>query len=217
VSSPPDARSLAEGEALFRRPWTFLKSVPSLEFLPPADRIEIAFAGRSNVGKSSLINALLGHGGIARTSNTPGRTQELNFFLTRDVDFYVVDMPGYGFAKAPKEKVDAWTALVRDYLRGRATLARVLLLIDSRHGIKAIDSEIMRMLDDAAVTYQVVLTKADKISEQALPRVIESVERALEAHPAAFPRILATSAAKGLGLAELRADIAELIAATKAI
>lgn len=212
MTREPDAQSLAAGEALFARPWRFLKSVPSLEFLPEADRPELAFAGRSNVGKSSLINAVLRHGGMARTSNTPGRTQELNFFLTDDIDLYLVDMPGYGFAKAPKEKVEAWSALVRNYLRGRPTLLRVLLLIDSRHGLKANDRDIMRMLDEAAVIYQVVLTKSDKISESAAQHVRAAAEEALAAHPAAYPEVLMTSSAKGTGIAELRATIAGLIA-----
>lgn len=210
MTREPDALSLAAGEALFARPWRFLKSVPSLEFLPEASRPEVAFAGRSNVGKSSLINAVLRHGGMARTSNTPGRTQELNFFLTDGIDLYLVDMPGYGFAKAPKEKVEAWTALVRDYLRGRPTLVRVLLLIDSRHGLKANDHDVMRILDEAAVIYQVVLTKSDKISEKATAHVLATVEKALAAHPAAYPEVLMTSSAKGTGIAELRATIAGL-------
>jgi GTP-binding protein len=204
--------SLALGEQLFERPWHFLKSAPALEFLPPADRVEIAFAGRSNVGKSSLINALLRHNGLARTSNTPGRTQELNFFLADDVPLYFVDMPGYGFAKAPKEKVEAWTRLVSDYLRGRPTLARVLLLIDARHGVKPVDKTIMDMLDTAAVSYQVVLTKADKINAHALTALTQTTADALKAHAAAFPHVIATSSEKGAGIAELRGTIAEILA-----
>ena len=199
---------LAAGETLFRRPWEFLKSAPALEFLPPADRPEIAFAGRSNVGKSSLINALVNRHGLARTSNTPGRTQELNYFLTPDVSMYLVDMPGYGFAEAPKAKVDAWTILVRDYLAGRTTLARLFLLIDSRHGIKPIDEEVMRMLDTAAVVFEVVLTKIDKIKPEAVAHVKASAAAILARHPAAFPRLVATSSEKGIGIAELRAEIA---------
>jgi GTP-binding protein len=211
-TSATAASALASGERLFERPWHFLKSAPALEFLPPADRVEIAFAGRSNVGKSSLINALLRHNGLARTSNTPGRTQELNFFLADEVPLYVVDMPGYGFAKAPKEKVEAWTALVSDYLKGRPTLARVFLLIDGRHGLKPPDATIMDMLDSAAVSYQVVLTKADKINTDALEAQREATTKALKTHAAAFPELLATSAAKGTGIPELRAAIAGILA-----
>ena len=200
------------GERLFERPWYFLKSAPALEFLPAADRVEIAFAGRSNVGKSSLINALLRQNGLARTSNTPGRTQDLNFFLADEVPLYLVDMPGYGFAKAPKEKVEAWTELVSNYLKGRPTLARVLLLIDARHGLKPTDATIMSLLDTAAVSYQVVLTKADKIKAHELEALMQATAKALKTHAAAFPDVIATSAAKGTGIAELRAAIAEILA-----
>lgn len=197
----------------FTRAWRFLKSVPALEFLPDAGPVEIALAGRSNVGKSSLINALVRHNGLARTSNTPGRTQELNYFLTDwQPPFYLVDMPGYGFAKAPKEKVEAWTALVKDYLRGRQTLIRVLLLIDARHGLKRVDDEIMELLDGAGVAFQVVLTKADKITPKALVHVMAATETALRKHPAAFPEIIATSAETGLGMEALRASLTALIA-----
>ena len=189
------------------RPWEFVRGVPSLEFLTPADRPEIAFAGRSNVGKSSLINAIANRRNLARTSNTPGRTQELNFFVVGDGAFYFVDMPGYGFAKAPKARVAAWTETVRDYLRGRSTLRRVYLLIDSRHGLKDIDKEIMALLDEAAVPYQLVLTKIDKIKAGALAHVLGDVEAAISTHPAAFPLVLATSAEKRLGLGELKASI----------
>lgn len=202
---------VAAGRLLFERPWAFVRGVPSLDFLPAAQRAEIAFAGRSNVGKSSLINALVRQNGLARTSNTPGRTQELNFFETAGVDAYLVDMPGYGFAKAPKDKVDAWTELVNDYLRGRATLARVYVLIDSRHGIKSVDTTVLKMLDTAAVSYQIVLTKADKIAPKALDAVLAATDAALKKHPAAFPGIIATSSEKGAGIDELRAAIAALL------
>lgn len=206
------ADELVAGERLFASPAIFLMSVPALEFLPPADRPEVAFAGRSNVGKSSLINAIARHKGLARASNTPGRTQELNFFSPADRKSFLVDMPGYGFAEAPKAKVEAWTELVKDYLKGRPTLARVFLLIDARHGIKPVDRDIMKMLDAAAVTFQVVLTKADKINSRALEAVFASTAEALKAHAAAFPQVLATSSEKGDGIPELRATIAQILA-----
>lgn len=202
---------LEAGDELFKRPTTFIMSVADLEGLPPADRVEIALAGRSNVGKSSLINAIVRDGALARTSNTPGRTQLLNFFVTDDHALYLVDMPGYGFAKAPKDIVAAWTKLVKDYLRGRPTLARVFLLIDARHGIKAVDLEIMALLDECAVAYQAVLTKADKINTFELAEVLKATETKLARHPAAFPVVLTTSAEKGDGIPELRAAIAQLV------
>lgn len=207
-----DKSLLAAGERLFERRWQLLKSVPALEFLPPADRPEVAFAGRSNVGKSSLLNALVRQGGLARTSNTPGRTQELNYFESPGEPLFLVDMPGYGYAKAPVEKVAAWGALVTDYLRGRTTLARVFLLIDARHGLKPTDEQIAEILDDAAVTYQAVLTKADKINTRELEKVREETAAALAKHPAAFPHVIATSAEKNLGVDELRATIAGILA-----
>lgn len=203
---------LLAGRRLFERPWSFVMGVPSLEFLPAAGPVEIAFAGRSNVGKSSLINALVRQNGLARTSNTPGRTQELNFFVTQGVPLAIVDMPGYGFAKAPKEKVEVWTDLVFAYLQGRATLARVYLLIDARHGIKQVDEKILTMLDAAAVSYQVVLTKLDKISVAAWPKAIEATQVILAKHPAAFPQLIGTSSQKGIGIDELRAAMAALLA-----
>ena len=204
---------IAAGEALFARPWEFLRSAPSLDTLPGADRPEIAFAGRSNVGKSSLINALVKRRGLARTSNTPGRTQELNFFLTPGVPLYLVDMPGYGFADAPKDKVEAWTRLVKAYLRGRPTLLRVFLLIDARHGLKKVDLDLMALMDEAAVSYQGVLTKADKVKPQHLAEVVATTRDALAEHPAAFARLIATSSQKGSGVEDLRAEIAALAAA----
>jgi len=205
--SDAEAAYLAAGRRLFERPWGFERGVPSLDWLPPAERAEIAFAGRSNVGKSSLINALVRQSGLARTSNTPGRTQELNFFATADVALSIVDMPGYGFARAPKSKVDAWTDLIKDYLRGRQTLRRVFLLIDSRHGLKPVDTSIMGLLDDSAVTYQVVLTKADKIKPQALDKLKLAIQADLKSHAAAFPDVLATSSEKGMGIDALRAAV----------
>ena len=211
-----DADQLAAGARLFGQPWAFLKGVVGLEHLPLADRPEVAFAGRSNVGKSSLLNALTGNGSLARTSNTPGRTQEINFFDCQAISMYVVDMPGYGFAEAPKVKVDAWNGLVRDYLRGRQTLARVLLLIDARHGLKPVDHGVMTMMNEAAVSYQIVLTKADKISSRSLSILMAETEAKLTAQPAAMPQVLATSSAKGLGLDELRATVAQWMADRRA-
>ncbi|MFM2422290.1 MAG: hypothetical protein RL291_820 [Pseudomonadota bacterium] len=216
----PDALSpddMAAGEALFARPFTFLKSAPELEFLPPGDRVEICFAGRSNVGKSSLINALTRVGGLARTSNTPGRTQELNFFAAPTQPVYLVDMPGYGFAEAPKAMVDRWKALVRDYLRGRANLARVYVLVDSRHGLKPVDRELFDLLNTSAVSFAVVLTKADKLKTTVLAEVTEKTQEAIAKLPAAFPRIVTTSSETGLGIDVLRAEIALALKAWGAI
>lgn len=200
---------------LFAQKWIFIRGVPAMKFLPPEGPPEIAFAGRSNVGKSSLINALLGRKGLARTSNTPGRTQELNYFVPDGYSgekgdlppMALVDMPGYGFAKAPKTQVEAWTRLVFDYLRGRVTLKRVYLLIDARHGLKEIDREVMELLDTAAVSYQIVLTKADKIKPPAAARLLEETQNEIRKHPAAYPEVVATSSEKGTGLDELRAAI----------
>jgi GTP-binding protein len=198
---------LEQARWLFAQHWHFVRGVPTLEFLPEADRPEIAFAGRSNVGKSSLINALVNQHGLARTSNTPGRTQELNFFSAEAAGFYLVDLPGYGFAKAPKDKVDQWGVVLRDYLRGRVVLRRVFVLIDSRHGAKAVDEEIFELLDQSAVTYQVVLTKIDKIKPPAVPKAIAAAEALIKSHAAAFPEVIATSAEKMTGLDELRAAV----------
>ena len=206
--SPED---LEAGEQLVARPWRFVKGVVALDGLPDNGWTEVAFACRSNVGKSSLINAMVRFGGLARTSNTPGRTQELNFYTPHDAPLYLVDMPGYGFAKAPKDKVDAWTSLIRTYLGGRPNLRRVFLLIDSRHGIKAPDRDIMKMLDTTAVPYQIVLTKIDKIGERAAPAVRKKTEEEIASHPAAFPVVLATSSEKSMGLAELRATLAAIL------
>ena len=197
----------------FAGPVSFLLSAPELRFLPAPDVPEIAVAGRSNVGKSSLLNAITGRNGLARASVTPGRTQELNVFEVGEPTlFRIIDMPGYGFAEAPKDVVRQWKHLVFDYLRGRTVLRRVLVLIDCRHGIKPVDREIMSMLDKTAVSFQVVLTKGDKIKPTELAKVHEAVSAAARIHPAAYPEVIATSAEKGEGIPELRAAV--LAAAT---
>lgn len=207
--------ALEKGRLLFAKSWEFIKGVPSMNFLPPEGPVEISFAGRSNVGKSSLINALVNQKGLARTSNTPGRTQELNYFIPADAGGYpelaIVDMPGYGYAKAPKSQVEAWTKLVFRYLRGRSTLRRVFVLIDARHGIKQNDSDVLDLLDTAAVSYQIVLTKADKLKSGELEKLEVSTADKIRKRAAAFPIIISTSSEKGLGMEELRAAIAELI------
>ena len=195
---------------LFAGPIDFLKSAPGLQFLPDPTVPEIAFAGRSNVGKSSLLNALTNRNKLARTSNTPGRTQELNFFEVGDpIRLRLVDMPGYGFAKAPKDVAKKWRFLVNDYLRGRQVLKRALVLIDSRHGVKEIDREIMKMLDDAAVSYRLILTKADKIKATELDAVQAETEAEARKRPAAHPEVIATSSEGGLGMDRLRAAVLE--------
>ncbi len=202
---------LGHGEALFRGPCVFVKGVVSVADLPKDGRAEVAFAGRSNVGKSSLINALTGRKSLARVSVTPGRTRELNFFeLGTDGALYLVDLPGYGYARASKAEVKGWTRLIGDYLKGRRELKRVFLLIDARHGLKPNDRETMKLLDEGAVSYQAVLTKADKPKASELAAVQDKVASDLLKHPAAYPHVLTTSARTGAGLEELRAAIAAL-------
>jgi GTP-binding protein len=206
-----DQDDLAErARKLFAGPVEFLKSAPGLKFLPDPEFPEIAFAGRSNVGKSSLLNALTNRKGLARTSNTPGRTQELNFFdVGSPPQIRLVDMPGYGFAEAPKDLVKRWRFLVNDFLRGRAVLRRAIVLVDSRHGLKPVDVEIMGMLDNAAVNYQLVLTKGDKVKPTELAKTLERTTAEAAKHAAAHPQLIATSSETGLGIAELRTAILE--------
>ena len=204
---------IEDARLLFAGPIAFLKSAPDLQFLPDQSAPEVAFAGRSNVGKSSLLNALTGRNALARTSNTPGRTQELNFFdVGEPLVMRLVDMPGYGFAKAPKDLMRKWRYLVNDFLRGRAVLKRVLVLIDSRHGVKDVDRELMEMLDKAAVSYRLVLTKADKIKASELADVHARTAEEARKHPAAHPDVIATSSEKGMGIPQLRAAVLEAIA-----
>jgi GTP-binding protein len=212
MSAPDYSPDIIEkGRLLFARPFVFVKGCVRLADLPPMDKVEIAFAGRSNVGKSSLINALCGTSGLARTSNTPGRTQELNIFESTSAELRIVDMPGYGYAKAPEDKVRAWTKLIHQYLTGRATLRRVYVLVDGRHGPKDNDLTVMNELDKSAVSYQIILTKADKPSAEELKKVIAATQAAIAKRPAAHPQVILTSSAKGDGLRELRTEIAMLL------
>jgi len=212
MTTDPDAKLIEAGRKLFSGDWQFVWASPSIETLPPMAGLEVAFAGRSNVGKSSLINALTGRNALARTSNTPGRTQELIFFArSDDAGLRLVDMPGYGYAAAPKTKVASWTALIHKFLQGRSSLARVYVLIDARHGLKDVDSDVFKTLDKAAVSYQVVLTKADQVKASELAVRTDEVAAALARHPAAFPQVIATSSRTGDGIAELRAAMAQLL------
>jgi GTP-binding protein len=210
IESEPEAVLAEEGRLLFARGIDFVLGVAAMTQLPVGDRLEVCFAGRSNVGKSSLINAVTGRKGLARASNTPGRTQQLNFFNIDD-KLYLVDLPGYGFAKAPVKVVETWQRLLKSYLSGRASLRRVFVLIDGRHGPRPADLEIMKLLDSAAVTFQAVLTKADKSEETQLKRAIDATQAELRKHPAAFPALLVTSSASGRGIATVRAAIAALL------
>lgn len=209
VAEEPDPQTLERGRLLFAGEINFVKGVVAMSGLPPADRMEVCFAGRSNVGKSSLINALTGRNGLARASNTPGRTQEINYFAAADSHF-LVDLPGYGYANAPLPIVEKWQRLLKQYLAGRQTLRRAFVLIDARHGVKTVDEDIMSLLDSAAVTFQVVLTKADKVKEKDRPAVLDGVRKALSAHPAAYPELVVTSSEKGWGIPTLRTIITTL-------
>jgi GTP-binding protein len=212
MAADDNAALIEAGRKLFAGDWRFAYAAPSIETLPPMGAIEIAFAGRSNVGKSSLINALTGRNSLARTSHTPGRTQELIFFEGPPTGgLRLVDMPGYGYAQAPKSEVAAWTTLIYKFLLGRASLARVYVLIDSRHGLKDVDIDILKTLDKAAVSYQLALTKADQVKPAELVACIEATKAALAKHPAAFPDVLATSSRSGDGMPELRAAIMRLL------
>ena len=204
-----DAAAIEAGRKLFAGESDFLKGVVAMDGMPPADRLEVCFAGRSNVGKSTLINAVTGRKALARASNTPGRTQEINFFTIGE-EHYLVDLPGYGFANAPLPVVEKWQRLLKAYLAGRQTLRRAFVLIDARHGVKPVDQEIMKLLDGAAVPFQTVLTKTDKVKEKDRARVLAQVRAALQPHPAAYPEIVLTSSEKGYGVDTLRAVIASL-------
>ncbi len=203
----PDQQTAEKGRLLFAAGSDFLKGVVAMDGMPPGDRVEVCFAGRSNVGKSTLINAVTGRKALARASNTPGRTQEINFFTIAD-SHYLVDLPGYGFANAPVNVVEKWQRLLKAYLSGRANLRRAFVLIDSRHGVKKVDEDILTLLDKSAVPFQVVMTKADKVKASDLEKVLTQVRGALAKHPAAFPELVVTSSDKGEGIATLRAIIA---------
>ena len=210
IADEPDDITREKGRLMFAGQTDFLKGVVAMSGLPPSDRIEVCFAGRSNVGKSSLINALTGRKGLARASNTPGRTQEINFFTVGE-DHYLVDLPGYGYANAPVAVVEKWQKLLKQYLSGRQNLRRAFVLVDARHGIKAVDEEIMSLLDSSAVTFQCVLTKIDKIKASEQEKVLGQVRERLSKHPAAFPEIILTSSEKSDGIPTLRTTIATLI------
>jgi len=209
LAPDPEDEAREKGRLMFAGPVTFVKGVVAMSGLPPADRIEVCFAGRSNVGKSSLINALTGRKTLARASNTPGRTQEINYFALGETR-YMTDLPGYGYAEAPVATVRKWQELLKAYLAGRQTLRRAFVLIDARHGVKAVDEDILKLLDRSAVTFQAVLTKVDKINRAERDAVIEQVKGALAAHPAAYQQIGVTSSEKGEGVETLRAIIATL-------
>jgi GTP-binding protein len=212
MTADTDAELIEQGRKLFAHEWKFIWASPSIATLPPMAGLEVAFAGRSNVGKSSLINALTGRNALARTSHTPGRTQELIFFVGPDQEgLRLVDMPGYGYASAPKTQVASWTALIHKFLQGRASLARVYVLVDGRHGLKDVDNDVLKTLDKSAVSYQVVLTKADQVKAGELAATIEKTTAALAKHPAAFPDVLVTSSRSGMGMPELRAAMVRLL------
>ena len=210
ITPEPDDVTREQGRLLFARETEFLKGVVAMSGLPPADRIEVCFAGRSNVGKSSLINALTGRKNLARASNTPGRTQEINFFTTQD-SHYLVDLPGYGYANAPVAVVEKWQALLKQYLSGRPSLRRAFVLVDHRHGIKKVDQDILKLLDSSAVTFQCVVTKADKVKDKDRDPILQQIRAALSKHPAAYPEIIVTSSEKGWGIETLRSTIATLV------
>ncbi len=210
LAEEPDDATKEQGRLLFARGTDFVKGVVAMDGMPPGDKLEVCFAGRSNVGKSSLINAVTGRTGLARASNTPGRTQEINFF-TASESHYLVDLPGYGFANAPKPVVEKWQRLLKAYLSGRANLRRAFVLIDARHGVKPVDQEILTLLDKSAVTFQCVLTKSDKVKAHELEKNLAQTRAALAKHPAAYPEIIVTSSEKNIGIPTLRSIIATLV------